>query len=89
MNAIDILKNEHRIIEQALCCLDAVADKWNLTSKLATSSARKALNFLRCFADGCHHQKEEQLLFPQLESRGVTNNGGPLELGIPVFGMID
>jgi hemerythrin-like domain-containing protein len=80
MNAIDILKNEHRVIEQALRCLDGVADKWNLKSELATSSARKALDFLRHFADGSHHHKEELLLFPKLESRGVANEGGPIGL---------
>lgn len=80
MNAIDILKNEHRVIEQALRCLDGVADKWNLKSELATISARKALDFLRHFADGSHHHKEEQLLFPKLESRGVANEGGPIGL---------
>lgn len=80
MTAIDILKNEHRVIEQALRCLDAVADKWNLKSELATISARKALDFLRHFADGSHHHKEEQLLFPKLESRGIANDGGPIGL---------
>jgi hemerythrin-like domain-containing protein len=80
MNAIDILKNEHRVIEQALRCLDGVADKWNLNNELTTSSARKALVFLRQFADGSHHHKEEQLLFPKLESHGVANDGGPIGL---------
>lgn len=34
--------------------------------------------FLRDFADGRHHAKEEQVLFPALEAAGVARSGGPL-----------
>lgn len=78
MNAIDILKDEHRVIEHALRCLDGVADKWNTRNELATGTARKIIDFLQHFADGSHHHKEEELLFPKLESRGVANDGGPI-----------
>lgn len=80
MNAIDILKHEHRVIEQALRCLDGVIDKWNLKSILATESARKVVDFLRHFADDSHHYKEEKLLFPMLEGRGITTVDGTLGL---------
>jgi hemerythrin-like domain-containing protein len=34
--------------------------------------------FLRMFADRCHHGKEEELLFPMLERKGLPRNGGPV-----------
>ena len=67
MNAFDMLRKEHRIIEQVLRCVDSICSKWYLKSTVDTSLARSALVFLLEFADGCHHHKEEALLFPQLE----------------------
>lgn len=78
MNAIDILKDEHRVIEQGLRCLDGIADKWNTRHELVTGIARQIIDFLQHYADGSHHHKEEELLFPRLESRGILNEGGPI-----------
>jgi len=39
---------------------------------------RKALDFIRHFADQCHHLKEEKILFPALEAHGIPNDGGPI-----------
>jgi hemerythrin-like domain-containing protein len=36
------------------------------------------MEFLRLFADACHHGKEEDLLFPVLEARGIPRDGGPI-----------
>jgi hemerythrin-like domain-containing protein len=36
------------------------------------------VGFIRTFADRYHHGKEEALLFPALERRGITREGGPL-----------
>ncbi|MDW7967697.1 MAG: hemerythrin domain-containing protein, partial [Thermoanaerobaculum sp.] len=36
------------------------------------------LDFIRTFADACHHGKEEDLLFPALESCGFSREVGPL-----------
>jgi hemerythrin-like domain-containing protein len=36
------------------------------------------LDFIRNFADGCHHAKEEDVLFPLLELRGIPRQGGPI-----------
>ena len=30
------------------------------------------------YVEGCHNQKEEQYLFPLIESRGIPRQGGPL-----------
>lgn len=80
MNAIDTLKDEHRVIEHVLRCLDGVVDKWNTRNDLATGAARKIIDFLQLFADGSHHHKEEELLFPKLESLGVSNERCPISM---------
>ena len=36
------------------------------------------VNFLRLFADKCHHGKEEGLYFPSLEQVGIPREGGPI-----------
>jgi hemerythrin-like domain-containing protein len=63
--------------EQALSCLEAIASRAEASGSLDRRSAREALDFLRSFADRCHHGKEEQRLFPLLEARGMPRSGGP------------
>jgi hemerythrin-like domain-containing protein len=36
------------------------------------------LEFFKLFADKCHHGKEEDLLFPLLERKGLPRDGGPI-----------
>src|SRR5512140_1559873 len=36
------------------------------------------IDFLKEFADKCHHGKEEGFLFPAMEAAGVPNEGGPI-----------
>jgi hemerythrin-like domain-containing protein len=77
MKATDILMSEHRVIEQVLGCLEALARQALADGKLDGASARQALDFFRHFADGCHHGKEERHLFPLMEFRGFPREGGP------------
>jgi hemerythrin-like domain-containing protein len=77
MKATEVLMNEHRVIEQVLACLEAIADRAEQSGSLDAESARQALDFFRTFADRCHHGKEETHLFPLLEARGMPRFGGP------------
>jgi hemerythrin-like domain-containing protein len=77
MNPTTILMNEHRVIEQVLTCLEKITDQAAATGAPDQASAEQALDFLRHFADGCHHGKEEQHLFPLLEARGFPRQFGP------------
>lgn len=36
------------------------------------------VTFIRQFADACHHGKEEDLLFPELEAAGMPRDRGPI-----------
>lgn len=70
MRATDILKNEHRVIERVVDCLEVMANRAQEDGRLDGESARQALDFFENFADRCHHGKEEKQLFPLLEARG-------------------
>jgi hemerythrin-like domain-containing protein len=77
MNPTEILKDEHRVIERVLDCLEVMASEAEEHGRLDGASAKEALDFIRNFADGCHHHKEEELLFPMLEANGLPRVGGP------------
>lgn len=70
----DILKNEHRIIERVLDALEHVLEE----PRIDPPFIHQAVDFLRNFADGCHHTKEEEQLFPMLESHGMSRQNGPI-----------
>jgi hemerythrin-like domain-containing protein len=76
MNPIQELKDEHRAIEGALHILESIAEAIETPS--GRDDAQRMLDFLRVFADTCHHGKEERVLFPSLENIGVSRTGGPI-----------
>jgi hemerythrin-like domain-containing protein len=75
-NPIQELKTEHRAIERALTLLESIAEE--IEKGTAQEDARRMLDFLKTFADTCHHGKEERVLFPGLEKAGVSKEGGPI-----------
>jgi len=77
MKPTEVLSAEHRVIEQVLNCLEKIAAQAEKTGKLEKQPAQDAVSFFRAFADQCHHGKEEALLFPALEAKGMPRNGGP------------
>lgn len=77
MNPTDILKAEHRVIEQVLDCLAKIAAEAGHQGRLEVEPARDAIRFLQNFADRCHHGKEETHLFPAMEAKGLPRQGGP------------
>jgi hemerythrin-like domain-containing protein len=73
--ATEVLKEEHRVIEKVLDALERLA---NAAETSALAEWDKVIDFARNFADKCHHLKEENLLFPALEERGIPREGGPI-----------
>lgn len=80
MKATMILKNEHRVIERVLDCLERMAEQAEGEQRIPRRAVREAIDFFRHFADHCHHAKEEQQLFPLLESKGFSPTQGPTEV---------
>lgn len=77
MKATEVLRAEHRVIEQVLGCLEAILSGADASGSIDRESAQWAIDFFRSFADRCHHGKEERRLFPLLEARGMPRSGGP------------
>lgn len=69
-----ILKDEHRVIERVLDAVERLAAQ----DRIDGEAFRQAVDFLRNFADGCHHAKEENELFPRMEAAGIPREGGPI-----------
>ena len=76
--AIELLMNEHRLIEQVLGSLETFASE--VEGGLAPE--RPVLvdygAFFREFADSCHHGKEEDILFQRMTERGFPRETGPV-----------
>ncbi|MCX7887840.1 MAG: hemerythrin domain-containing protein, partial [Verrucomicrobiae bacterium] len=77
MKPTEILMAEHRVIEQVLNVLEAMAER-AANGDLNRQEARDAVAFFRGFADRCHHGKEEAQLFPAMEAKGIPREGGPI-----------
>jgi hemerythrin-like domain-containing protein len=72
-----ILKEEHRVIERMLRILNVACEKLEKSEEVSPDIFKKAIDFIRIFADRCHHGKEEETLFTLVEERGVPREGGP------------
>jgi len=77
MGAIEILMNEHRVIEQAIDALAAFTDEVQRGSDDRAELAR-FVRFIRGFADTWHHGKEEDILFQAMGRAGFPRDGGPV-----------
>jgi hemerythrin-like domain-containing protein len=71
MKATEILMDEHRVIERVLDALEVAADR------LERGEAIDPAFFLG-FADGCHHHKEEGVLFVAMNAAGMPTQEGPI-----------
>lgn len=78
MKATEILMSEHRVIERVLAVLDVAASNLENGMPVRMEFFVKATQFITGFADGCHHRKEEGVLFPTMAHYGVPVEGGPI-----------
>jgi hemerythrin-like domain-containing protein len=76
-DAIETLEREHALIERVLILLGESRQMIARGRTLPAGFAPWAVSFFRDFADHRHHAKEEAILFPLLESRGLARDGGP------------
>lgn len=78
MRPTEILSSEHRVIEVMLTVIEKMVDQANQSGRLDKPDAEQAVEFIRTFADTCHHGKEEGQLFPAMEARGIPAENGPI-----------
>ena len=72
------LKEEHQVILRVIRVLGRLMDRLEETGEFPAATLARCVEFFRLFADACHHGKEEDLLFPVLEARGIPRDGGPI-----------
>jgi hemerythrin-like domain-containing protein len=78
MQATDILMEEHRVIERILACLEISANKVIAGQWVRPGFFLEAAQFIKGFADGCHHHKEEGVLFKSMVTHGASDKEGPI-----------
>ncbi len=66
LNPTQDLKNEHAGISIMLRVMEKISSKLNNGEKIPHDHLYRIHEFLRTFADKCHHGKEEGILFPEL-----------------------
>lgn len=77
-HASDILKHEHEAILLSLSMLEEICRRLEQGESIPVSDITGIINFLKLFADQCHHGKEEGILFPALEEAGIPRLNGPV-----------
>jgi hemerythrin-like domain-containing protein len=78
MKATQQLKDEHEGIKLMLNIMETIANDLKKGKELNISHYEKILEFIKGFADKCHHGKEEDILFPAMENHGMLKEGGPI-----------
>jgi len=66
MNGIDLLINEHKYVSRMLVVIRKVCFNLMENNEIDYEDFEKIINFVRNFADGHHHQKEEIFLFNKM-----------------------
>lgn len=77
-SATQVLRDEHEVILKMLEVLETTAHRLDAGAAIPGEALDDLHEFFTQFADRCHHGKEEELLFPLLESKGMPREGGPV-----------
>jgi hemerythrin-like domain-containing protein len=78
MKATDILIEEHVVIQRVIAALEIAARRTEQGQPLAPNFFIDAADFIKGFADGCHHKKEEGVLFKAMVAHGMPAESGPI-----------
>ena len=78
MKPTEELMNDHKAIKQVLAIMNKIADKIRAKQDFNVEHVEKIVDFIKVFADKCHHGKEENLLFPELVKAGFSYDSGPV-----------
>ena len=78
MTATETLRHEHEAILRMLDATEEVAHQLQAGVPVEPRILDGLLEFFRLFADQCHHGKEEDLLFPKLQEKGMPRETGPI-----------
>ena len=73
-----MLEDEHLVIAKVVGAAPVLADRLEAGQFVDVETLLGVVEFMRTFADKCHHGKEEELLFPTLAHKGVPTQGCPI-----------
>ncbi|ABB31254.1 Hemerythrin HHE cation binding domain protein [Geobacter metallireducens RCH3] len=76
--ATQILEEEHHLIQQVVGAMAALADRVFEGQVAEKETLVNLVDFMRVFVEKCHHEKEENHLFPLLVKKGVPVAGCPI-----------
>lgn len=71
----ELLMTDHQTTEKVF---DAVSNAFRSPDGPSTRMIGALVDYVEGYVEGCHNKKEENHLFPLIESRGVPRHGGPL-----------
>lgn len=72
MMPVGPLMIEHRLIERMIKLMDKQVGIVEDTGRVDLAFLDAAIEFMRTYADHCHHGKEEDILFADLAHRGLS-----------------
>jgi hemerythrin-like domain-containing protein len=75
----DVLREEHELVLMVVAAMEREVASIETTDHVNADRVANMIDFTRNFTDGCHHAKEEKLLFPLLEQRDPAA-GGPVSV---------
>ena len=78
MTPTEDLIHEHKAIKVMLKIMSRIADNIKTNKGFDTKDVENIVDFLKTFADKCHHGKEETALFPALVLAGIPKESGPV-----------
>jgi hemerythrin-like domain-containing protein len=78
LKATEILMEEHRVIERVLNALERASNRLGRGEDVYHRFFTGTTVFIKGFTDGCHHKKEEDVLFPALVENGLSQESGPI-----------
>ena len=78
MKATEILMSEHKVILRMIAALEKATDLLEAGQDVPPQLFIEAADFIKGFADGCHHQKEEGVLFKAMGENGMPASSGPV-----------
>jgi hemerythrin-like domain-containing protein len=74
MMPIGSLMIEHRLIERMLSNVEARLKGWESGERLDLPFLETTVDFVRTYADRCHHGKEEDILFKELLAKDLPSD---------------
>jgi len=77
--ALKMLSDEHQNILKVIDALLKESQSLESEKEINTGFFRKAINFIRGYADKFHHAKEEYILFVELNREGVLTHCNPVQ----------